>query len=138
MSRKNAREGAMKLLYQMDINEDFSDKQLNLFLENFDFDKSESKYINDTLDSVRENLETIDLHIKNNLESWSIHRLAKVDLAVLRISIYEILYRDDIPTEVSINEAIEIVKKYSNIDSFKFINGVLGGFVKSLDKLDNK
>lgn len=138
MSRKNAREGAMKLLYQMDINEDFSDKQLNLFLENFDFDKSESKYINDTLDSVRENLETIDLHIKNNLESWSIHRLAKVDLAVLRISICEILYRDDIPTEVSINEAIEIVKKYSNIDSFKFINGVLGGFVKSLDKLDNK
>ncbi|MFY9214211.1 MAG: transcription antitermination factor NusB, partial [Tissierellaceae bacterium] len=63
----------------------------------------------------------------------SIYRLAKVDLAVLRIAIYEILFRKDIPVEVSINEAIEIVKKYSNHDSFKFINGVLGGFVRSLE-----
>ena len=134
MGRKQAREGAMKLLYQMDSNEDFSESEIAVFLENFDFDKKEEKYIIESVSKVTESLEEIDQHITENLESWSIHRLAKVDLAALRISIYEILYRKDIPVEVSINEAIEIVKKYSNNDSFKFINGVLGGFVKGLDK----
>ena len=134
MSRKQAREGAMKLLYQMDSNNDFSDANMELFLQNFQFDDKEEKYIVESINTIRENIENIDTHIKDNLESWSIHRLAKVDLAVLRISIYEIIYRKDIPTEVSINEAIEIVKKYSNNDSFKFINGVLGGFVKSLSQ----
>lgn len=132
MGRKQAREGAMKLLYQMDSNNDFSESEIEVFLENFVFDKKEEKYIVESINKVIENLEQIDQHITENLESWSIHRLAKVDLAALRISIYEILYRKDIPIEVSINEAIEIVKKYSNNDSFKFINGVLGGFVKSL------
>lgn len=134
MSRKNAREGAMKLLYQMESNNDFSDIVLEKYLENFSFDEMEEKYIVESIRSINENLEMIDKHIAENLESWSIHRLAKVDLAALRISIYEILYRKDIPTEVSINEAIEIVKKYSNSDSFKFINGVLGGFVKNLNQ----
>ncbi len=133
MGRKQAREGAMKLLYQMESNNDFSESEIELFIENFSFDKGEERYIAECINTVSENLEEIDCHIKANLESWSIHRLAKVDLAALRISIYEILYRRDIPVEVSINEAIEIVKKYSNSDSFKFINGVLGGFVKSLD-----
>ena len=67
------------------------------------------------------------------MEGWSIYRLAKVDLAVLRVDIYEILYRHDIPLEVSINEAIEIVKKYSAEDSFRFVNGVLGSFVRTMD-----
>lgn len=134
MSRKQAREGAMKLLYQMETNDDFSDNEMRVFLENFPFDEKEEKYIIESINTIKENLEDIDSHIKQNLESWSIHRLAKVDLAALRISIYEILYRKDIPTEVSINEAIEIVKKYSNNDSFKFINGVLGGFVKNINE----
>lgn len=134
MGRKQAREGAMKLLFQMDATGDFSDEALNLFLENFSFDDMESKYINESVRSIKENLETIDKYIKDNLEGWSIYRLAKVDLAVLRIAIYEILYRNDIPMEVSINEAIEIVKKFSNEDAFRFINGVLGGFVRSLDR----
>lgn len=134
MSRKNAREGAMKLLYQMESNDNFSDDELNIYLENFTFDKMEEKYIVESINEITKELETIDAYIEDNLDSWSIHRLAKVDLAVLRISIYEILYRKDIPVEVSINEAIEIVKKYSNNDSFKFVNGVLGGFVKQISK----
>lgn len=134
MGRKQAREGAMKLIYQMDLNDNFSDEVMRVFFENFDFDENEEKYIVESINTIKNNLEDIDFHIKENLESWSIHRLAKVDLAALRISIYEILYRKDIPTEVSINEAIEIVKKYSNNDSFKFVNGVLGGFVKSIKK----
>lgn len=134
MGRKQAREGAMKLLFQMDTTGDFSEEALDVFLENFPYDEMESRYINDSVNSIKENLETIDKYIGEHLEGWSIYRLAKVDLAVLRIAIYEILYRKDIPMEVSINEAIEVVKKFSNEDAFRFINGVLGGFVRSLDK----
>lgn len=134
MGRKQAREGAMQLLFQMELNDDFSDEALDVFLDNFTFDELESKYIRESISYVRGNLDAIDDYIKANLEGWTIYRLAKVDLAVLRIAIYEILYRKDIPIEVSINEAIEIVKKYSNEDAFKFINGVLGGFVRSLDR----
>ncbi len=134
MGRKQAREGAMKLLFQMELNKDFSDEALNVFLDNFTFDEMETKYIKESIYCIKENLDAIDNYIENNLEGWAIYRLAKVDLAVLRIAIYEILYRKDIPIEVSINEAIEIVKKFSNEDAFKFINGVLGGFVRSLDK----
>ena len=134
MGRKQAREGAMKLLFQMELNKDFSYEALNVFLDNFTFDEMETKYIKESIYCIKENLDAIDNYIENNLEGWAIYRLAKVDLAVLRIAIYEILYRKDIPIEVSINEAIEIVKKFSNEDAFKFINGVLGGFVRSLDK----
>lgn len=134
MGRKQAREGTMKLLYQMEINEDYSEEALAIYLENFSFDDLEKEYLIDALTQVKENQEIIDKHIEANLEGWNLSRLAKVDLSVLRIAIYEILYREDIPVEVSINEAIETVKKYSTEDSFKFINGVLGGFVRTIDK----
>ncbi len=133
MGRKVAREGAMKLLFQMELNDDFSEEAKSIYLDNFDFDDSETRYIEEAYASIFENKDIIDGYIEEHLEGWSIYRLAKVDLAVLRIAIYEILFRKDIPVEVSINEAIEIVKKYSNYDSFKFINGVLGGFVRSLE-----
>ncbi|HLR20438.1 MAG TPA: transcription antitermination factor NusB [Tissierellaceae bacterium] len=134
MGRKQAREGTMQLLFQMETINDFSEEVLNTFLDNFTFDEMESKYINHSIYKIKENLNIIDRYIEQNLKGWSIDRLASVDLAVLRIAIYEILYRQDIPIEVSINEAIEIVKKFSNDDSFKFINGVLGGVVNSLKK----
>lgn len=133
MGRKVAREGAMKLLFQMELMEDYSDEAKSVFLQNFEYDETEIKYINEAFISIMDNKEIIDKYIEENLEGWSIYRLAKVDLAALRIAIYEILFRKDIPVEVSINEAIEIVKKYSNYDSFKFINGVLGGVVRSLE-----
>ncbi len=132
MGRKKAREGTMKLLYQMEVNEEFSQEALDKYLINFNFDKSEEKYILDAINKISDNLEDIDRHIEKHIEGWEITRLAKIDLAVLRIAIYEILYRDDIPVQVAINEAIEIVKKYSLEDSFKFVNGVLGGFVRSI------
>lgn len=134
MGRKQAREGTMQLLFQMDVNEDYSDEVLDLYLDNFEFDNLETKYIIDAIKSIKENLEEIDTHISKHLEGWDLDRLAKVDLSTLRIAIYEILYREDIPIEVSINEAVETVKKFSNEDSFKFVNGVLGSFVRTIEK----
>ena len=134
MGRKYARESTMKLLYQMEINLDFSDKAINIFFENNSFNTGERAYIEDAIKVIVENLEEIDSCIDNHIEGWEVHRLARVDLSTLRIAIYEIIYREDIPIEVSINEAIEIAKKYSTDESSKFIKGVLGSFVRTRDK----
>ena len=134
MGRKQAREGAMQLLFQMESNGEFDNLAIVSFLENFPFGENESGYINKAVVGVLDNKAQIDEYITNQLESWSLGRLAKVDLAALRIAIFEILYMDDIPVEVSINEAIELVKKYSTEDAYKYVNGVLGGFVRAIDK----
>ena len=134
MGRKQAREGTMQLLFQMEVNEDYSDEVIDVYLDNFDFDNLETKYISEAINAIKENLAVIDDHIASHLEGWELDRLAKVDLSALRIAIYEILYREDIPVEVAINEAVETVKKYSTEDSFKFVNGVLGSFVRSIEK----
>lgn len=131
MGRKRAREYTMKLLYQMEINEDYTNEQCDNFFENNTFIESEKEYILDAVKTVILNMEEIDNKIMNNIRKWKFHRLAKIDLCILRIAIYEIDYREDIPIQVSINEAIEISKQYSTGESSKFINGVLGGFVRS-------
>lgn len=134
MGRKQAREGAMQLLFQMDSNEDFTKENLEMYLENFPFDKGETDYIEAVVKGVLENREEIDNSIQQNLQGWLLDRIAKVDLATLRLAIYEIQHMKDIPIEVSINEAIEIAKKYSTDESYKYVNGVLGGFVRSMNK----
>lgn len=136
MGRKRAREYTMKLLYQMEINGDYSEDVINLFFENNVLDNGEKEYILDAANSIIDNMEEIDTQIMNNIKKWKFHRLAKIDLCILRIAIYEIMYRKDIPVQVSINEAIEVSKKYSTAESSKFINGVLGGFVRSMNNND--
>lgn len=134
MGRKQAREGAMQLLFQMDSNEDFTKENLEMYLENFPFDKGETDYIEAVVKGVLENREEIDNSIQENLQGWLLDRIARVDLATLRLAIFEIQHMKDIPIEVSINEAIEIAKKYSTDESYKYVNGVLGGFVRSMNK----
>lgn len=131
MGRKLARESTMKLLYQMELMEDYNKDSLKLYYDNNDFDEEEKSYIDSAINIIVDNLEEIDRHIDENIDSWAVNRLARVDLSILRISIYELMYRDDIPKQVSINEAIEIAKKYSTEESSKFINGILGGFVRA-------
>lgn len=130
MGRIIAREATMKLLYQMEVNNDYSEEVIKVFFENNDFSDDEKDYVEHAIDSVLSNLDTIDENIEKHTKGWKINRLAKVDLAVLRIAIYELLFRKDIPIEVCINEAIEICKKYSTDESSRFINGVLGSFVR--------
>ncbi len=134
MGRKQAREGAMQLLFQMSSNEDFTKETLQTFLDNFSYDKGESEYIRTVIEGVMDNREEIDRSIEENLQGWSLDRIARVDLATLRLAIFEIQHMADIPVEVSINEAIEIAKKYSTDESYKYVNGVLGGFVRSMNK----
>ena len=78
-----------------------------------------------------ENIDAVDECIKRHLEHWSLERLKKVDLAVLRLSVYSLLYQKDVPAQITIDEAIEIVKEYGSEDSYRFVNGVLDGIWKS-------
>lgn len=134
MSRKKARIGQMQALFQMEANKDFSKDCLDLFIENSSFSEDEKEYIEENTIEAMDYLESIDKTIIDNLQNWSFNRLANVDKAILRISVYEILYKEDIPAEVSINEAVEISKEYGSNESPKFINGVLGSIYRSLNQ----
>lgn len=89
--------------------------------------------------SFLDHREEIDQVIDSTLVGWDIHRLAKVDLAIIRLASYEIFYCPEIPTKVSINEAVELAKKFSTDDSSRFINGILGSVIKKYeDRIENK
>lgn len=129
-SRHELREAVFKILFQVE-NTELDYKEL-LELEQEEI--VNSSYVNTTLTEIIDKLEEIDNVISNNLKDWKLDRLSKMDRQILRISAYEILY-SDIPYKVSINEAVELSKKYSEKDeSYKFINGVLKGIVETSTK----
>ena len=129
-SRHELREAVFKILFQVE-NTELDYKEL-LELEQEEI--VNSSYVNNTLTEIIDKLEEIDNIISNNLKDWKLDRLSKMDRQILRISAYEILY-SDIPYKVSINEAVELSKKYSEKDeSYKFINGVLKGIVETSTK----
>ena len=126
-SRHELREAVFKILFQIE-NTELDYKEL-LELEQEEI--ANSSYVNNTLTEIIDKLEEIDNIISNNLKDWKLERLSKMDRQILRISAYEILH-SDIPYKVSINEAVELSKKYSEKDeSYKFINGVLKGIVET-------
>ena len=133
MSRKFARESAMKLIYQMELLDHFSDFLLEKYIDENELKGEEKTYLIEMYRAIDENKEAIDTIISKHSKGWKINRLSKIDLSVLRVAIAEILYKDDIPTEVSINEALEMSKKFSAEDSSKFVNGLLGAFVRELN-----
>lgn len=88
------------------------------------------EYVKRVVKGIEENKDSLDKEIEKYLRNWTLNRLPKVDAAILRICTYEFLYEQDIPEKVSINEAIELAKKYSSEKSAPFINGVLGNMIK--------
>ena len=141
MSRRTARELAFKLLFQLEIQKDDTDEQIRLFieennveyndLEDNEINEKDRDYIENIVKGIISNLKEIDENVEKHLKGWKFNRISKVDLSILRLSIFEILNRQDIPSNVSINEAVEIAKKYGNEDSGAFVNGILGKFVRA-------
>lgn len=134
MSRKKSRVGLVQLMFQSNIQDNFSEEMVDLFLDNMEFTDSEKKYISTNYMNLISYLEDIDEIISSHVKGWSIDRLSSVDLSVLRVSIYEIYFGKDVPAPVSINEAVEISKTYGTKDSGKFVNGILGTVYRSLNK----
>lgn len=132
MNRRYSREHAMKLLFGLDFNNDNPEVLLTNYIENnpIDMEKIDMDYVKDAVNGVMENKIDIDKAIEKNISNWKMDRLSKVDLSILRLCVYEILYKEDIPDKVSVNEAINLSKKYSGAKSPAFINGVLSKFLE--------
>ncbi len=136
MTRKDARENCFKLLFEYEVQKITAEEALELFYELTEDVEGQSLYIDSTVKTAISNIDKIDAVIEEYSKGWSISRLAKVTLAVLRVAVCEILYMDDIADSIAINEAIEITKKYNDEKSAKFVNGVLSSVYKS--KKDNE
>jgi len=129
MGRRASREGVMKLLYQLELQKDNRQEQIDWVLEDRSFTDNDKEYIRDVVDGVYEHLDEIDNMIEQALSGWMIDRISKIELVILRLSIYEIKYREDIPSKVTFNEAVELTKKYVGPEKTAFINGLLGKYV---------
>lgn len=132
MTRTMAREQAFILVFEKNFSEYDIDEILLLAKETRDFSEDDDGYVVDAFTGVFNNIDTIDELISNNLSGWTIGRISKVSLAVLRLAIYEMKFMSDIPVAVSIDEAVELCKKYSTVDDSAFVNGVLGTVAKGL------
>ncbi len=131
--RRRAREIALQVLYQKELNCIEIEEALNLFRNNFEVLKGAMDFSERLVKGVEQHRDDLDRVIEHYSSNWKVDRMAHVDRTILRIATYELLYCDDIPPRVAINEAIDIGKKYGSEDSGAFINGVLDK-VKSEEK----
>lgn len=134
MNRTEMRENAFKLIYSLEIQKvENVQEQINLYFESNNItDEEAKKYIANAVNGIEEHQEEILKNIETNLkEEWKLSRISKMDLTILKLAIYEIKYTD-VPYKVSINEAVELAKKYGEDKSKKFVNGILASVVKEM------
>ena len=131
MKRREAREAAFLLTYQRSVRNDTIDEIIESAVEGDAFDLND--FAKELVTLCDQHLEEIDEAIERNMQNWKINRLSKLTLAALRIAVCELMYRSDVPVAVTINEVIEILKKYASEEDAAFLNGVLGAVVKNED-----
>ncbi len=131
MTRKQAREEAFILIFEKEFNDDALEDILSLAEEVRDIKADD--YMKNVFFGVFENIESIDKIISDNAVGWSIKRITKTALAILRLAIYEMNFYKEIPVSVSINEAVELAKKYATKEDASFINGILSTVAKAND-----
>lgn len=135
MSRRQGRELSLQMLFLKTLRNDVDYCKIVDYINYFaDFNgftiKASVTFAENTVAETLKFIDEIDKNIIDNLKNWKLDRLSKVDLNIIRIAVYEIIFRSDIPYKVSINEANELGKKYGSKDSHKFINGVLDSIIK--------
>ena len=133
--RRENRKCAIQFLYQWELNkpEQLNDA-LRVFIEGQEKDRNYYAFTEELVHGAIENIEAIDKEILSHADNWKFERIAKVDLSILRLAIHELLDRTDIPPIVSINEAIELGKIFSNPESKRFINGILDQMKNKIDR----
>jgi len=139
-SRRQSRECALQILYQCDTLDEWTEDRVDLYFDVFQKDRDDDsevqaeptaaeegnlQFCRGVVAGVMQRIEEIDDYIVSASAHWSIKRMSRIDRNILRIAVFEIYYLSDIPVRVSINEAIEVAKRYSSIDSASFVNGVL-------------
>ncbi len=129
MTRKEAREEAFILVFEKEFSSDSLEDILEIDIQVRDIKPND--YVKAVFFGVFENLQNIDNIISQNAVGWSINRISKTSLAILRLAIFEIKFMEDIPVSVSINEAVELAKKYATKEDASFVNGILATVSKS-------
>jgi transcription antitermination protein NusB len=133
-TRRYARELAMQALFSMDMNSAFSAEMLGDYSRSFPPNKRVGPYFQRLTEGVVQYKDHIDKVIERYSSNWKVRRMACVDRNILRLAVFELLYCGDIPAKVSINEAIDIAKKFGSSESGSFINGILDSIRAALDK----
>jgi N utilization substance protein B len=131
-NRRRSRELAMQVLFQIDINGDDSTEAIELFCKHFEVSRKAKPFFLQLVDGVKARQDEIDGLIERFSDNWKISRMSGMDRNILRVAVYELLYCDDIPAKVSINEAIDVGKKFGTDQSPSFINGILDSINISL------
>jgi N utilization substance protein B len=133
MNRTELREQIFQLLFRVEFNtpEEMSEQE-ELFTTTGDteFTKTDADYIRDKYEKIAEKLPEIDAAINEKTEGWNTDRMAKVELTIIRLAVYEIKFDETVPTGVAINEAVELAKKFGQDGSPAFVNGVLAKFAQ--------
>lgn len=134
MKRQKSREKAMELLFSMELSKNSYEETIENFIEDYEMDLNtiDVEYIKNVVKIVNDNVEVIDERIIQSLVNWKLDRVSKVNLTILRLAVGEMMFIEDVPGSVAINEAVELTKKYSDEKSCSFVNGVLDKVLKSL------
>lgn len=144
MKRSELRESIFKLLFMGDFNsKEEMPEQLVLYFETLEqehagLDEKDQAYMEQKYQHVQEHLESIDKMLNETASRWKTSRMSKVDLNILRLAVYEMVYDEEIPVRVAINEAVEIAKRFGGDESASFINGILGKISKEQSLDDSK
>ena len=135
MTRKEAREFAMQTIFQMDAQDDLNGEKVEEYLSEKNMRevsfKGQKQYIEKLLKGIIEDIARIDELINSSSKEWPVSRMAKADLAIIRIAVGETIYADDVPAGVAINEAVNLAKVYGTENSPKFVNAVLRSIIKT-------
>lgn len=143
MNRRDARQAALCMIFDYSFHsEEKAEEILELYIENFR--DEENKSINEELRNddyftkvyfgVIASIPALDEIITKCSKKWNISRISRVAMSIMRLALYEIMFMEDIPTQVSINEAVELAKKFDADESYSFVNGILGAYVRSENK----
>jgi N utilization substance protein B len=132
MARNEARAAAMQMIYEAMLGGEGGEQTLTGLLAMTPSDE-DAAYIREAVAGVCERAEELDSRIARHLVNWTLERLSRVDLAILRLAVYEMAFRDDIPSAVAINEALELSHRFSTDEAAGFINGVLGSLLRAGD-----
>lgn len=133
--RRQARELAIQVLFHMEFNPGDPEKVFHLICENFDSSASVIPFSKELVLGVCKNKEDLDRLIRRSSKNWRLERMSYVDRCILRLGVFEILFMEDIPSKVSIDEAVELGKRYGTEDSGPFINGILDNIYNNLETL---
>ena len=138
MSRRSSREKAFIFLFEMSFGvstpEEILENSKYIYSDEADENVEVEDFTRETFDGVVNNKESIDKIIADNLNNWSINRISKVALSILRLAVYEIMFAKEVPNSVVADEAVKLAKKYSTIKEATYINGVLGSVIDKAQK----